>query len=240
MFLKSHAIVRRPMRDYQIVCVDSEPSLLEIALHTQPLDPFDSFETNPFFYPRTSIIQRKRHRQANFPNLFDSHTNLLIRKHSPKRRRVAECSDKIELFVDLPEGMEAKDISLELKENEKILHLTGKTEKKIDGTVSCSRISQMYRLEEHVDTTKISAKLSNQVLQVVIPKLDQVQVSKKIEIVEESMNKENEYKNVEEHEVIKDKEKNASKESVKVDLTQDLEKEKKNEKSKQDDVNKLG
>merc|ERR1712232_484538 len=91
-------------------------------------DPFDPFEINSFFYPERAIARRNKQSLANIMQSLDDATNLIMRSNStPNRRRreIVESSDKFEIFIDVPEGMEAKDITLGLVRNDEVLHLSG-------------------------------------------------------------------------------------------------------------------
>merc|ERR1712232_884573 len=160
-------------------------------------DPFDPFEINSFFYPERAISRRNKQSLANIMQSLDDATNLIMRSNStPNRRRreIVESSDKFEIFIDVPEGMEAKDITLELVRNDEVLHLSGIHKVEKDNIVSESRISRMFTLGKNTDPAKISAKLSDGVLVVTVPKVEveEVKESRKIEIAEETVSKKEE------------------------------------------------
>merc|ERR1712232_281635 len=124
----------------------------------------------------------------------DDATNLIMRsKTMSKRREIVESPDKYEIFIDVPEGMDAKDITLELVRNEEVLHLSGVHKAEKENIVSESRISRMFTLGKNADASKISAKLSDGVVEVTVPKVevDKVKESRKIEISEEKGRKKN-------------------------------------------------
>lgn len=210
----AYSVWHRPSRPRYVIRVQpearSQPSLLQTARALQSqmdpffrdtYDPFDPFEMESLFYPRRTVTRRNINNNlnsmANMVNAMqslDDATNLIMRsKTMSKRREIEESPDKYEIFIDVPEGMEAKDITLELVRNEEVLHLSGVHKAEKENIVSESRISRMFTLGKNADVSKISAKLSDGVVEVTVPKVevDKVKESRKIEISEEKVRKKN-------------------------------------------------
>merc|ERR1712125_33349 len=119
----------------------------------------------------------------------DNTTDMMIRQKSVSARpEVTEKPDSFEISIVLPTGMEAKDVSLELLNDDQVLHLSGENKVEKDNILSQSRISRMFKMGNNADTDNISAKLFEGVLHVTVPKLEKKEEkqSKKIDIVQES------------------------------------------------------
>jgi HSP20 family molecular chaperone IbpA len=159
-----------------------------------PFDVFDPFVMDPFYHPQRSAMSRSINNSlnsmANIMQSLNDATNLVLGSNpKSKRREIVESPDKYEIFINVPEGMETKDITLELVRNDEVLHLSGVHKAEKDNIVSESRINRMFTLGKNADTSKISAKLSGGVVAVTVPKIevDKVKESRRIEISEEKV-----------------------------------------------------
>ena len=126
---------------------------------------------------------------ARFFRDVDNTTDMMTRrKNVSARPEVTEKPDCFEISIVLPTGMEAKDVSLELLNDDQVLYLSGENKVEKDNILSQSRISRMFKMGNNADTNNISAKLSEGVLHVTVPKLEKKEEkqSKKIDIVQES------------------------------------------------------
>ena len=181
----------RPRQQY-FVHVRPQPSMVETVRTLQaPIDALfqDPFELDSFYLRESALMRRKKQILASFLRDFDNTADLETkRKTLSARREVTEKPDSFDISVALPTGMEAKDISLELLHNDRVLYLSGEKKVEKDNTFSQSRIGRMFKMSNNADTNKISAKLSEGVLHVTVPKLEKKEEkqSKKIDIVQDS------------------------------------------------------
>ena len=179
-------------RQRYVVQVRPQPSSMETVRTLQsPIDAFfqDPFELDPFFYRERALMRREENMLARFFRDFDETTDMMTRrKNLSARREVIEKSDSFEISIVLPTDMEAKDVSLELLQEDQVLYLSGKTKVEKDNILSQSRISRMFKMGTNADTKNISAKISEGVLHVTVPKLEKEEKKqgKKIDIVQES------------------------------------------------------
>jgi len=181
----------RPRQQY-FVQVHPQPSMVETVRTLQaPIDAFfqDPFELDPFLYREAALMKRRKKMLARFFRDVDNTTDMMIRQKSVSARpEVTEKPDSFEISIVLPTGMEAKDVSLELLNDDQVLYLSGENKVEKDNILSQSRISRMFKMGNNADTNNISAKLYEGVLHVTVPKLEKKEEkqSKKIDIVQES------------------------------------------------------
>ena len=138
------------------------------ALRSELFDPvhiMDPFEMDIVAYRQPYLMRRNKN------NLADE---------------INESLDNFKININIPKGMKANDISLELMRNGEILRLHGSYRIEKDNIVTQSQISRMFKLGKNADTSKVSAKLSDGVLQVIVPKIhrDVESANIKIDITE--------------------------------------------------------
>lgn len=143
------------------------------AFRSDLLDPFhfiDPFEMRTFSYRQPYVMRRNKN------NLVDE---------------IKESLDKFEININIPKGMNANDINLELMRNGEILRFRGSHKIEKDNIMRQSQISRMFTLGKNADTSKVIAKLSDGLLQVTVPKIvrDEEPVNIKIEITENAVAK---------------------------------------------------
>ena len=141
------------------------------ALRSEFLDPFhfiDPFEINSVSYRQPYLMRRNKNNPAD---------------------EIKEDLEKFEININIPKGMTANDINLELMRNSEILRLSGSYKIEKNNIVRQSEISRMFTLGPNADTSKVSAKLSDGVLQVTVPKIkrDEALVNIKIDITDNSV-----------------------------------------------------
>jgi HSP20 family protein len=137
---------------------------------------FDDFFSTPFTHqpavPFLTDIQRD--------------PDMVLRRSSPCYE-VHENDKQFQLTIDVP-GVKMSDMNISL-EDDRVLHISGgrevhKTED--DGTVtkSQSKFEKIFRMDDSVDTAKVTANLQNGVLTITAPKLVEKLKTKKILITE--------------------------------------------------------
>ena len=83
---------------------------------------------------------------------------------------IHEDDDKYSIAIDVP-GVKSEDMTIKLEENGQVLNLSGGRKiKKSDGTVSETKFVKRFTIGENVDVDKITASLSDGVLEVTAPK----------------------------------------------------------------------
>jgi HSP20 family protein len=106
--------------------------------------------------------------------------------HSPKLD-IYETEKEVHIAVEVP-GMEEKDLSVELDQNVLTIHGEKKHEINVEES-TCHRVERSYgkfqrsiRLPRGINESKVNAKYKNGVLEVILPKDEKEQKSKKIAI----------------------------------------------------------
>ena len=128
---------------------------------------FDDIFATPFFsdVPATPFL-------ANI----ERDPNMILRRSSPCYE-VTESDDAFHISVDVP-GVKGKDITAEIEQEGRVLHIKGGrkvTKTGSDGNVetSESKFEKRFALDHSVDSSQVTANLSDGVLTVVAPKKKQ-------------------------------------------------------------------
>jgi HSP20 family protein len=85
---------------------------------------------------------------------------------------IKESNEAYEIAVDVPDGVGASDMTVELENDGTVLHLSGGRKVEEEGVSTETRFDQHFTIGTlNVDSDKISANLSDGVLTVTVPKL---------------------------------------------------------------------
>ena len=95
--------------------------------------------------------------------------NMILRRSSPGYE-INESDDTYSISMDIP-GVKSSDISAQLENNGRVLHVSGGRKMERDGTVTETKFEKRFTIGENVDTKKLTADLSDGVLTVSAPKL---------------------------------------------------------------------
>jgi HSP20 family protein len=93
---------------------------------------------------------------------------MVLRRSSPGYE-IHEDDNKFQLSIDVP-GCKPDDITVNLEQDGRLLHLSGGRKVEKDGSMTETRFDKRFTLAENIDTTNISANLADGVLVVTAPK----------------------------------------------------------------------
>lgn len=117
-----------------------------------PSYPFGMFRRDPFIDHVMPVLRRF---------LSDPRMNLL---RSSPGYEIKESGRTYQIAVDVPDGVNVANMTVDLEDEGRILHVTGESKKEEDGMVSETRFDQQIRIGANVDTDKITANLADGVL----------------------------------------------------------------------------
>lgn len=134
---------------------------------------FDDFMGRDPFAPLFS----RRHMMDPFDHFmpvrrnrpFEDSPGFELVRSSPSLE-IKELDNEYEIQVDIPEGLTAADVSLEVYDG--YLHLTGKRRVDEDGRVSETRFERLFSVGDNVNVDEIKANLSDGTLVVKAPKVE--------------------------------------------------------------------
>eukprot|EP00986_Skeletonema_menzelii_P005788 scaffold2144_cov149-Skeletonema_menzelii.AAC.8 len=92
--------------------------------------------------------------------------NLL---HSSPRYEVSENSKQFRLAVDVP-GVKADDLKVDLEHDGRVLHMAGHRKVEKDNSYEEYKFEKRFTLGRDLDTSKLTANLSDGVLVLTVPK----------------------------------------------------------------------
>ena len=121
----------------------------------------------------------------NFPLHQHHHPDAtLVRSLSPGYE-IKENDETYEIAVQVPEGVKASDVAIELKNDGTVLYLSGERRQEDEnGTlISETRFEKFFSIGSNVDRDNITANLSDGVLVLTAPKIETEQ-KRKIAITE--------------------------------------------------------
>jgi HSP20 family protein len=135
---------------------------------TRPASTFNGFDD--FFAPPTPLFRDPffEHCMPVLHNV-DRDVDSVIRRSSPGYE-INETEDKYSICVDVP-GVKAADMAVQLENDGRVLHLIGGRKVQKGDSTTEHKFSQRFTIGNNVDTTKLSADLTNGVLCVSAPKL---------------------------------------------------------------------
>ncbi len=90
-------------------------------------------------------------------------------RHSSPRFEITENDKQFRLAVDVP-GMKTDNLKIELEDDGRVLHMSGGRKFKSDKSYEEYKFDKHFKLGRNVDTSKITAHLSDGVLVLTAPK----------------------------------------------------------------------
>jgi len=128
---------------------------------------FDDFFAPTPFFSRDPFFDEMRVIPSTFMRDDD---DLKLLRSSPGYE-ITESDGKYQIAVDIP-GVKAKDVTVKLENDGKLLHISGgrKTEK--EGKVTEMKFEKRFTIGDNVDTEKLQADLADGVLVLTAPKLE--------------------------------------------------------------------
>jgi HSP20 family protein len=116
---------------------------------------------------------------------FNRVTDDMVLRHSSPGYEINESDDKYQIAIDVP-GVKASDITAQLEDDGRVLHLSGGRKVLKDGATTETKFSKRFTIGDNVDKTKLTADLSDGVLTVTAPKVKKEEPEPmKIEITEQ-------------------------------------------------------
>ncbi len=103
------------------------------------------------------------------PTLSSSKDDIV--HHSSPRYEVAETDRQLRIAVDVP-GMKPDDVNIELENDGHVLHLSGSRKVATDKHDKEFHFDKRFKLGRILDTSKITAHLSDGVLVLTAPKME--------------------------------------------------------------------
>ncbi|KAL7539731.1 hypothetical protein ACHAXR_009567 [Thalassiosira sp. AJA248-18] len=94
-------------------------------------------------------------------------------RHSSPRYEVTENEKQFRLAVDVP-GVKPDNMKIELENEGRVLHMSGGRKVKTDTTYEESKFDKRFTLGRDLDTSKITAHLSDGVLVLTAPKKEKL------------------------------------------------------------------
>jgi HSP20 family protein len=135
---------------------------------------FDEFfARDPFFARHEPFIDIMPGVLRNFP----VNPRMTLLRSSPGYE-IKENDGTYEISIDLPDGVQASDMTVELENDGTVLHLVGRQKVEEKNMVSETRFDKWFTIGQNVDTRKISANLDNGVLVLRAPKLEKETLQK--------------------------------------------------------------
>jgi HSP20 family protein len=104
-----------------------------------------------------------------FPN-FERPTDSVLVRSSPGYE-INETDDKYQIAVDVP-GVKAGDMSVQLENDGKVLHISGGRKIVKDNTITETKFEKRFTIGTNVDMQKVTANLADGVLVLSAPKIE--------------------------------------------------------------------
>jgi HSP20 family protein len=139
----------------------------------------DIFSRDPFFVrdPFAPMFSRRdrdpfAHIMPVLRNFAFDNKNKTILRSSPGYE-IKESDGNYEIAIDVPEGVDASDMTVELEDDGTVLHLSGerKSEEDDGRVISQMRFDKRFTIGTNVDADNIKANLDEGVLVLTAPKL---------------------------------------------------------------------
>jgi HSP20 family protein len=124
----------------------------------------DHFAPTPFFH-RDPIFDH----MLIFPNLERPTDSVLVR--SSPGYEINETDDTYQIAVDVP-GVKAGDMSVQLENDGKVLHISGGRKVVKDNTTTETKFEKRFTIGKNVDMEKVTANLVDGVLVLSAPKIE--------------------------------------------------------------------
>jgi len=108
----------------------------------------------------------------------------------PLGYRINEKDNEYQISVDVP-GVKASDMSVNLENDGKVLHIVGGRKVEKENEISETRFEKRFTIGDNVDTDKLKANLSDGVLVLTAPKLEKKKPEAQKIVITEEPHKEN-------------------------------------------------
>jgi HSP20 family protein len=146
---------------------------------------FDDFFSHPSLMSRDPFAPFFSRRESPFIHSpLHHHPGMALLRSLSPGYEIKESDGTYEIIVDVPDGVKASDVAVELENDGTVLHLSGELRQEENGMlVSETRFEKRFTIGTNVDTDNITANLSDGVLVLTAPKLETEQ-KRKITITE--------------------------------------------------------
>jgi HSP20 family protein len=94
-----------------------------------------------------------------------------IMRHSSPRYEITENDEQFRLAVDVP-GMKTDNLKVELEDDGRVMHISGERKEETGKSYKEYKFDKRFTLRKDLDTSKITAHLSDGVLVVTAPKME--------------------------------------------------------------------
>jgi HSP20 family protein len=125
----------------------------------------DLFAPTPFHHHRDPIFDL----MPIFPDLERPTDSVLLR--SSPGYEINETDDKYQIAIDVP-GVKAGDMSVQLENDGKVLHVSGGRKVVKDNTTTETKFEKRFTIGKNVDMQKVTASLADGVLVLSAPKIE--------------------------------------------------------------------
>jgi len=102
------------------------------------------------------------------PNVDREFSSLL---RSSPGYEISEKDDKYQIHVDVP-GVRASDMSINLENDNRVIHISGGRKVEKDGSMTETRFEKRFTVGNNVNVEKMTANLENGVLTLTAPKIE--------------------------------------------------------------------
>jgi HSP20 family protein len=126
--------------------------------------PFLGARREPFFDTLMPVLR-------NFPAKNDPRSTLL---RSSPGYEIKENDGTYEIAIDIPDGIQASDMKVELEHDGTVLHLSGGRKVEEKGKIFTTQFNKRFTIGPNVKTDNITANFSDGVLVLTAPKIEKV------------------------------------------------------------------
>lgn len=161
-----------------------QPSLIDTVRALQGPSLIDAlFDDDDFVFQRPARRISSNGLTTFFRDFDDAAGRIMTQNTVSLRSEVSETTTGYDISIDVP-GMNANDISLQLANNDRVLKLSGSRKVEKDNIVSQSQFNRVFVLGKDADVAGISAKLSDGVLRVTVPKIPMTNHNNDVTMIE--------------------------------------------------------
>jgi len=148
-----------------------------VAHHRSRRDPFDMVSeifTMPVYDTMmNSLMRRHREEMARFDRFFEGAAAApsagTVAARAAPRYEVLENEESVHLTMEVP-GVLAKDLNVEVSENDRVLRISGKRKRVHGGELYETEFDQSFQIQPDVDVDRIKVELSAGILHIEAPK----------------------------------------------------------------------
>ena len=128
---------------------------------------------DPFAHPFFGAARREPFFDSLMPVLrnFPTNPKATLLRSSPGYE-IKESDGTYEIAIDIPDGIQASDMKVELENDGTVLHLSGGRKLKEKGKVFTTQFNKRFTIGPNVVTDKIAANLADGVLVLTAPKIE--------------------------------------------------------------------